>query len=145
MQILGRGVPVSAFGSRYAKPSSLRPLVLEPQISCKRLMGHHGKRHVADELHICSELVLPPRALRNAVWFGAVGLQWQESAMKNPFLSMWLSAANRAAGPARGFWTAEMRRQQKAMLNEAGHSLAQDRATAPKKRATSKRRQKTSR
>src|SRR5215210_8140504 len=85
MQILGRGVPVSAFGSRYAKPSSLRPLVLEPQISCKRLMGHHGKRHVADELHICSELVLPPRALRNAVWFGAVGLQWQESAMKNPF------------------------------------------------------------
>ena len=34
--------------------------------------------------------------------------------MKNPFLSMWLSAANTAAGSARGFWTAELHRQQKA-------------------------------
>jgi hypothetical protein len=64
--------------------------------------------------------------------------------MKNPWMSMWLSAANRAAGPARGFWTAEMRRQQKALMNEAGRSLTQDRA-APKKRATSKRRKKASR
>jgi hypothetical protein len=64
--------------------------------------------------------------------------------MKNPWMSMWLSAANRAAGPARGFWTAEMRRQQNALMNEAGRSLTQDRA-APKKRATSKRRKKASR
>jgi hypothetical protein len=37
---------------------------------------------------------------------------------KNPFLSLWLSAANTWAGAARGFWTAEMHRQQKAMLTE---------------------------
>lgn len=37
---------------------------------------------------------------------------------KNPWLSLWLSAANTWAGTARGFWTAEMHRQQKAMLNE---------------------------
>ncbi len=65
--------------------------------------------------------------------------------MKNPWLSMWLSAANRAAGPARGFWTAEMRRQQKAMISEAGRSLSLDRAAAPKKRATTKRRKTASR
>jgi hypothetical protein len=33
-------------------------------------------------------------------------------------MSLWLSAANAWAGAARGFWTAEMRRQQTAMLNE---------------------------
>jgi hypothetical protein len=38
--------------------------------------------------------------------------------MSNPWLSVWLSAANAWAGAARGFWTAEMRRQQTAMLNE---------------------------
>ncbi len=62
--------------------------------------------------------------------------------MKNPWMSMWLSAANRAAGPARGFWTAEVRRQQKAMMTEAGRALSLDRATAPKKRATTKHRKK---
>ena len=30
---------------------------------------------------------------------------------KNPFMSLWLSAANSWAGAARGFWTAETRRQ----------------------------------
>jgi hypothetical protein len=30
----------------------------------------------------------------------------------NPLMSLWLSAANYWAGAARGFWTAEMRRQQ---------------------------------
>ncbi|MFT3972872.1 MAG: hypothetical protein QM699_05335 [Amaricoccus sp.] len=34
--------------------------------------------------------------------------------MKNPWMSMWLSAANKAAGPARSFWSAEAARQQKA-------------------------------
>jgi hypothetical protein len=33
-------------------------------------------------------------------------------------MSVWLSAANSWAGAARGFWTAEMRRQQTAMINE---------------------------
>lgn len=38
--------------------------------------------------------------------------------MTNPFMSMWLSAVNRTAGQARGFWTAETHRQQTAMMNE---------------------------
>lgn len=38
--------------------------------------------------------------------------------MTNPFLSMWLSAANSWAGAARGFWTAELYRQQRQMMNE---------------------------
>ncbi len=38
--------------------------------------------------------------------------------MNNPFMSMWLSAINSAAGQARGFWTAQMQRQQIAMMNE---------------------------
>jgi hypothetical protein len=36
----------------------------------------------------------------------------------NPWLSLWLSAANSWAGATRGFWTAELRRQQSAMVNE---------------------------
>ena len=51
--------------------------------------------------------------------------------MKNPFLSMWLSAANTAAGSARAFWTAELRRQQKA----SAKGLA---APASKKRPSAK-------
>ena len=35
--------------------------------------------------------------------------------MKNPWMSMWLSAANQAAGTGRAFWSAEAARQQKAM------------------------------
>ena len=38
--------------------------------------------------------------------------------MSNPFLSMWLSQANAWAGAMRGFWTAEMHRQQTQMLHE---------------------------
>ena len=38
--------------------------------------------------------------------------------MKNPWLSLWLSAANQAAGSARGFWTAEAQRQQRAVAKE---------------------------
>jgi hypothetical protein len=37
---------------------------------------------------------------------------------KNPFLSLWLSGANAAAGAARGIWLAELHRQQIAMLSE---------------------------
>ena len=66
--------------------------------------------------------------------------------MKNPWLSMWLSAANSSAGAARGFWTAEMRRQQTTMMREATRSLTQDRAApAAKKPSPSKRRKKASR
>lgn len=35
---------------------------------------------------------------------------------KNPMMSLWLSAANSAAGSARGLWLAEMQRQQSAMI-----------------------------
>lgn len=38
--------------------------------------------------------------------------------MSNPWMSMWLSAANSWAGAMRGFWTAEMHRQQTAVANE---------------------------
>ncbi len=41
--------------------------------------------------------------------------------MSNPWLSLWLSAANSWAGAARGFWTAELRRQQSAIVNEMIH------------------------
>jgi hypothetical protein len=38
--------------------------------------------------------------------------------MSNPWLSLWLSAANSWAGAARGFWTAELHRQQTALAGE---------------------------
>jgi hypothetical protein len=38
--------------------------------------------------------------------------------MRNPFLNLWLSAANSWAGAMRGFWTAEAHRQQTAAANE---------------------------
>jgi hypothetical protein len=38
--------------------------------------------------------------------------------MSNPWLSLWLSAANSWAGAARGFWMAEAHRQQTALANE---------------------------
>jgi hypothetical protein len=38
--------------------------------------------------------------------------------MPNLWMSLWLSAANSWAGAVRGFWTAELHRQQTAMANE---------------------------
>lgn len=38
--------------------------------------------------------------------------------MKNPWMSMWLSAMNSASGPVRGYWYAEMQRQQQAWMHE---------------------------
>jgi hypothetical protein len=43
--------------------------------------------------------------------------------MPNPWISLWLSAANAWAGAVRGFWTAEMRRQQTAMINEMDRQM----------------------
>lgn len=37
---------------------------------------------------------------------------------KNPLMSLWMSAANSAAGSTRGLWLAEMQRQQSAMMQE---------------------------
>ena len=39
--------------------------------------------------------------------------------MTNPWLSLWLSAANRWASAGRGLWAAELQRQQTAMMQEA--------------------------
>ena len=63
--------------------------------------------------------------------------------VRNPWLSLWLSAANTWAGAARGFWTAEMHRQQKAMLNEMTRPKSQSstKARAYKKAASGVRRQ----
>ena len=38
--------------------------------------------------------------------------------MRNPWMSLWLSAASSWAGAMRGLWTAELHRQQTAMANE---------------------------
>lgn len=55
--------------------------------------------------------------------------------MKNPFMSMWLSAANKAAGTARGMWMAEARRQQTAAAKEMTKAAGgRKRKPAPKRR-----------
>ena len=38
--------------------------------------------------------------------------------MKNPWMSLWLSAANKAAGIARSAWYAEAERQRQAFVRE---------------------------
>jgi hypothetical protein len=63
---------------------------------------------------------------------------------KNPWLSLWLSAANTWAGAARGFWTAEMYRQQKAMLNEMTRPAARPgEKTRSSKKASTRTRKKS--
>lgn len=44
--------------------------------------------------------------------------------MRNPWMSLWLSAANSSAGAMRGFWTAELHRQQAAITNEMVRQMA---------------------
>lgn len=39
--------------------------------------------------------------------------------MKNPWMSLWLSGANKAAGSGRGPWMAEAQRQQNAWIKSA--------------------------
>jgi hypothetical protein len=58
--------------------------------------------------------------------------------MKNPFLSAWLSAANRAIGVGRGLAAAEMRKRQ----TEAAKAMAGGGA-APKRKAAKPRRKAT--
>ena len=48
---------------------------------------------------------------------------------KNPWMSLCLGAANTWAGAARGFWAAEMSRQQKAVLKEMTGSGLKGRST----------------
>ena len=62
---------------------------------------------------------------------------------RNPWMSLWLSAANTWAGAARGFWTAEMHRQQKAMLNEMTKPKRQLPTKGPSKKASTGTRRKS--
>lgn len=59
--------------------------------------------------------------------------------MKNPWMSLWLSAANKAVGTSRGLWMAEAQRQQQRMLKEMTKAWT---APAGPKRAPAKRRAK---
>jgi hypothetical protein len=44
---------------------------------------------------------------------------------KNPFLSMFLSSANTAAGRARGLWTQQAKRNQTTAVKQAARSWAE--------------------
>ena len=86
-----------------------------------------------------SGAVMPssPGPVRNAIGIRPlIELVPGSTLMKNPFLSMWLTAATTAAGSARAFWTAELRRQQKA-AKQSARGLA---APASKERPSAKRR-----
>jgi hypothetical protein len=43
--------------------------------------------------------------------------------MRNPWMSLWLSAANSWTGAMRGLWTAELHRQQVAIANEIRQTI----------------------
>ena len=58
---------------------------------------------------------------------------------KNPFMSMWLSSANRIAGSVRGQATAAMKRQVKAAVTEATHENIKLWTTAPTPAAAKKK------
>jgi hypothetical protein len=68
----------------------------------------------------------------------AWGSNNEERAMKNPWMSFWLSAANSAAGTARSFWMAEVQRQQRAFAKEVAKAWGlgpnDPRRTEPKRR-----------
>jgi hypothetical protein len=52
--------------------------------------------------------------------------------MKNPWMSLWLSAANRTAATARGHWLAEARRQQAALTKQVEKAAMSGVPLAPK-------------
>ena len=58
--------------------------------------------------------------------------------MKNPWMSLWLSGANKAAGTARGLWMAEAQRQQQAFAKEVAKAWGM--APATRKRPAAKKR-----
>ena len=63
--------------------------------------------------------------------------------MKNPFMSMWLSAANRATNTGAGLWKASIRRQQTAAFNEANKAIMSYWLGSPKKGTGRKRGKRT--
>lgn len=60
--------------------------------------------------------------------------------MKNPWMSMWLSAANKAAGASRGAWMAEASRQQQAFAKEMAKAWGF--GPRPARKTTTRRRAK---
>ena len=62
--------------------------------------------------------------------------------MKNPWMSLWLSAANRAAGTGAGIWKASIRRQQTAAVKEANKAIISFWTGTSKKQATGRKRGK---
>ena len=62
--------------------------------------------------------------------------------MKNPFLSMWLSNANRALSIGRNAAAAEMRRQQNALTKATFQATGVKKSSGSKKPTTSKRKAK---
>jgi len=62
--------------------------------------------------------------------------------MKNPFLSIALSSANRALGVGRGLVTAEMRRRQSAAAKGALRAAGLGGAAKPKRKRAAKRKGK---
>ena len=61
--------------------------------------------------------------------------------MKNPWMSMWLSAANKAANTGRGLWMAEAKKQQRALARDAAKSVGLG-TTGGRRKAVTKRRAK---
>jgi hypothetical protein len=59
--------------------------------------------------------------------------------MKNPWMSLWLSAANRAAGSGRGLWMAKARRQQQAFAKEMAKAWGLGAPPATRRKAERKR------
>ena len=58
--------------------------------------------------------------------------------MKNPWMSLWLSAANRTAATARGHWLAEAQRQQRALAKATEKAMMS--GISPTKKPTRRRR-----
>jgi hypothetical protein len=59
--------------------------------------------------------------------------------MKNPWMSLWLSAANQAASAARGFWMAEAERQRQALAREIAKAWGLPPSTPRRRRPSGKR------
>lgn len=68
-----------------------------------------------------------------ALVLGGLG---QDHVVKNPWMSAWLSAANKSAGTARGYWMNEGRRQQQVMAREVARAWGLE----PSRRETPSRR-----
>ena len=67
---------------------------------------------------------------------------WNPWMKKNPFMSLWLSGANRIGATAMGLWRSAARRQQVDALNATTKAAGSHAKRTPKKRPPKKRRKK---